>query len=86
MTLEILSLDMMSKVFASFCLQYQVTNISQALDHQRAITTISEQGGRVIHKVHIIPPEAYMADSEGGNIGDLMDDVMSSSKETIFFV
>jgi hypothetical protein len=37
----------------------------------------------VVHQVHIIPPEEYMVDSEGGNIDDLVDDVMSSSKEIL---
>ncbi|ESZ98762.1 hypothetical protein SBOR_0868 [Sclerotinia borealis F-4128] len=47
-------------------------------DYQRAIQMIQEHGGRVVHPVHITPPEEYIVDSEGGNVDDLMDNIMRS--------
>ena len=49
------------------------------------MATISENGGRVVHHVQIALPEEYIVDSEGNNIDDLVDDVISS-EEAISFV
>lgn len=48
-------------------------------DYQRAMHIIREHGGRVVHPVHITPAEEYIVDSKGGNVGDLMNVIMSSS-------
>ncbi|KAL5328043.1 hypothetical protein ACEPPN_005750 [Leptodophora sp. 'Broadleaf-Isolate-01'] len=49
-----------------------------AREYLLAIDKIREHGGRVVHPVHITPPEGYIADEDGGNVDDLMDDVMKS--------
>ena len=32
----------------------------------------------MVHRVHIVPPDEYIVDAEGGDVTDLMDDIMSS--------
>ncbi|KAH9209837.1 amidase signature domain-containing protein [Leptodontidium sp. 2 PMI_412] len=49
-----------------------------AREYLLAIDKIREHGGRVVHPVHITPPEGYIVDEDGGNVDDLMDDVMKS--------